>query len=62
MLTTGQLVFAGLFIITFIIVMFFSYKKDEKMHLKNYKGVVWILIAFVLFILFLFFFKYFLKN
>ena len=62
MLSTGQLIFALTFICVFITVMFFSYKKDKKLHLKNYKGVVWILIAFSTFIISLFLIKFFLKN
>jgi len=42
MFSSGQLIFAGLFVIVFVAVIIFSYKKDKKLHLKNYKGVKWI--------------------
>ncbi|RDY60919.1 hypothetical protein DX873_01710 [Flagellimonas nanhaiensis] len=62
MFSTGQLIFAALFAIVFIGVMVLSYKKDKKMHKKNYKGVIWILISFAAFIIILFVIKHFLKN
>nr|WP_242527941.1 hypothetical protein [Muricauda sp. CAU 1633] len=62
MFSTGQLIFAALFLIVFIAIISFSYKKDKKLHKKNYKGVLWILVSFVTFIIILFLIKYFLKN
>ena len=62
MFTRGQLLFGCLFALTFILVIFFSYKKDKKVHLKNYKGSFWVLIAFIIFVSFLVLIKYFLKN
>ncbi len=62
MFSTGQLVFAILFIIAFAGVMVYTYKKDSKMHLKNYKGVKWVGIFFIIFIITLFFIKYLTKN
>ena len=62
MFSTGQLVFAILFIIAFIILMIISYRKDTKLHQRNYKGAKWVLISFVIFIIVLFLIKYFLKN
>ena len=62
MFSTGQMIFAALFAIAFIVVIILSYKKDKKMHKKNYKGVVWILISFAAFIIILFVIKHFLKN
>jgi cytochrome bd-type quinol oxidase subunit 1 len=62
MFSTGQLIFAILFFIAFVIVIIFSYKKDKKLHKKNYKGSVWILVSFAIFILLLFLIKHFLKN
>ena len=53
MFSTGQIVFGILFAIAFIIVIFFMYKKDRKLHKRYYKGVVWILIAFIAFIAFI---------
>ncbi len=62
MFSTGQLVFAGFFVVAFILLMIFSYRKDKKMHAKNYKGVKWVGIVFATFIIFLFVIKYLLKN
>ncbi|MEM8847126.1 MAG: hypothetical protein AAGD17_08505, partial [Bacteroidota bacterium] len=60
MFSSGQLIFASLFVVAFIGVMIFSYRKDKKLHTKNYKGVIWILFSFMIFVVFLFLIKYFL--
>jgi hypothetical protein len=57
MFSKGQLIFAVIFLISFITIMVLSYKKDIKIHKSYYKGSIWILIAFLLFIGFLFFIK-----
>ncbi|WP_089665318.1 hypothetical protein [Gramella sp. MAR_2010_147] len=57
MFSTGQLIFAGLFLVSFIIVMFFSYRKDKSLHKKYYKGSLYVLAGFIIFILLLFFIK-----
>ncbi len=62
MFSTGQVIFALLFIILFTILIIKSYKQDKKLHLKNYKGVQWVAIGFVVFIIILFCIKFFLKN
>ncbi|MCR9225924.1 MAG: hypothetical protein NXH90_00685 [Flavobacteriaceae bacterium] len=62
MFTTGQVIFAALFFIVFVAIIASSYRKDKKLHKKNYKGVIWILASFITFILILFLIKYFLKN
>jgi len=62
MFSTGQIVFAILFAISFIVIIIFAYRKDLKLHKKNYKGVKWVGIFFVIFLLTLFIIKYFLKN
>ncbi len=62
MFSTGQLIFAAFFILAFSIVLVFSYKKDKNLHRKNYKGVKWVGIVFVLFVIILFGLKYLLKN
>ncbi len=62
MFSTGQLIFAALFILVFAFVLIISYQKDKNLHRKNYKGVKWIGIAFVLFLIILFGLKYLLKN
>ncbi|MEO1030598.1 hypothetical protein [Winogradskyella sp.] len=50
MFSTGQLIFAILFFIAFVIAIAYQYRKDKKVHKAYYKGTVWILIAFVGFI------------
>ena len=62
MFSTGQLIFAALFFIAFVVIIAFSYRKDKKLHKKNYQGVIWILLSFIIFIIILFIIKYFLKN
>ena len=62
MFSTGQIVFAILFIVVFAIIVFFSYKKDNKLHLKNYQGVKWVGVFFLIFLFILFCIKYLLKN
>ncbi|WP_408024454.1 hypothetical protein [Tenacibaculum sediminilitoris] len=56
MFTTGRIIFASLFVIAFIILMFFSYKKDAKNNKKHYQNAaiyVAIGIAVVIALLFL---------
>ena len=62
MFTTGQWIFAGLFVLVFAYILFRSYKRDRKLHEKNYKGVAWVGAVFVIFIIILFFLKYLLRN
>lgn len=57
MFTTGQLVFAGFFVVAFIIAMVIAYRKDKALHQLFYKGNYKILLAFIAFILFLFVIK-----
>lgn len=62
MFTTGQLIFAALFFIAFVVIIVFSYRKDVKLHRKYYKGTLYILLGFLLFIGLLFVIKTFLKG
>ncbi len=62
MFSTGQIIFAALFFIAFVVIIAFTYRKDKKLHKKNYKGVIWILASFITFIIILFLIKYSLKN
>nr|WP_246200183.1 hypothetical protein [Maribacter luteus] len=62
MFSTGQLIFAILFIIVFAIIITGTYKKDKKLHNKNYKGVKWVGIIFIIFLTILFIIKFLLKN
>lgn len=50
MFSNGQIVFGVLFAITFIVILFFAYRKDIKIHRRFYKGTIWVLIAFIAFI------------
>jgi len=38
MFTNGQLIFAGFFIVAFIALMIWSYRKDFQNHRKHYKN------------------------
>lgn len=62
MFSSGQIIFAILFAISFLVIIVYSYRKDLKLHQKNYKGVKWVGIFFIIFLLILFFIKYYLKN
>ncbi|MDF4202356.1 hypothetical protein PXD56_05305 [Maribacter sp. SA7] len=62
MFSTGQIIFAILFAVVFAIIIVFSYRKDLKLHQKNFKGVKWIGVFFTLFIILLLFIKFFLKE
>ena len=61
MFSTGQLIFAALFVVVFAIIIGISYKKDKKLHKKNYQGVKWVGIFFTIFIIILVAIKYLLK-
>jgi len=60
MFSTGQIIFAIIFAISFIVFIVFSYRKDAKLHKLHYKGSLWVLIGFLLFIAILFAIKFFL--
>ncbi len=62
MFSQGQMIFAGLFLVTFIIVAIFVYRKDKRLHKVHYKGSYKVLIGFLLFIGFLFVIKGYLKH
>ncbi|MCC4214311.1 hypothetical protein LLW17_16400 [Leeuwenhoekiella sp. Mr9] len=62
MFSTGQIIFALLFFVSFVIFVSFSYKKDRKLHRKEYKGSFWVLIGFIAFVLILFVIKLYLKE
>ena len=61
MFSSGQLIFAACFVIAFIALMIYSYRKDIKLHRKYYKGSLYILIGFIIFIILLFALKTYLK-
>ncbi len=62
MFSTGQLVFALIFFIIFIFVIFISYRGDKKLHKKYYKGSFWVLVGFIIFVVFLMLLKTYLKH
>jgi len=62
MFTTGQVIFAICFIIVFVGVMIYVYRKDLPLHKQHYKGSYWVLIGFLAFVGFLFIIKNFLKE
>ena len=62
MFSKGQWIFAGLFLVAFIITMIYAYGKDKNLHNKFYKGNYKILIGFLLFIAFLFFIKVYFRH
>jgi len=61
MFSTGQLIFAVLFFIAFVIVMVYSYRKDIALHKKYYSGSIYVLAGFIIFILLLFLLKEYLR-
>lgn len=62
MFTIGQLVFAALFFVAFVLILAFSYRGDKKLHKKQYKGSLWVLVGFIVFIAFLLFIKAYFKQ
>jgi hypothetical protein len=62
MFSKGQLIFAALFFVSFVIAISYSYRKDILVHQKTYKGSYKILIGFIVFILLLFIIKIFFKH
>ncbi|WP_317191410.1 hypothetical protein, partial [Flavobacterium psychrophilum] len=62
MFSSGQLLFAAIFAISFIVIMIFAYRKDLKIHKQYYKGSLWILVGFIIFISFLFIIKSLMKE
>ena len=62
MFSQGQLIFAVIFAISFVIIMVFAYRKDLKIHKTYYKGSFWILLSFFIFIGILFLIKTLIKE
>jgi uncharacterized membrane protein YtjA (UPF0391 family) len=56
MFTTGKIIFAGLFVVVFIIAMFWSYQKDKQINKIHFKGASKTLFYIVLVIGLLFLF------
>jgi len=61
MFSPGQIVFALLFILVFVLVMIRMYRKDRQWLGKQYQGTGWILVVFIGFIALLLLLKYFLR-
>lgn len=59
MFTSGQLIFAALFVIVFTSLIVIMYRKDAKGHRIHYAGTYKILIGFILAIIALFMIKVF---
>jgi uncharacterized membrane protein len=62
MFSQGQLIFAVLFLIAFVIAVSYSYRKDIVIHRNFYKGNYKVLIGFLIFIGLLFVIKIFFKH
>ena len=62
MFTTGQWIFAALFLLAFVIAAYYAYGKDKALHQKVYKGSYKILIGFIIFIIMLFVIKFTMKH
>ncbi|MBU86527.1 MAG: hypothetical protein CMC53_00365 [Flavobacteriaceae bacterium] len=50
MFSTGQIMFAILFFLSFLVLVIFSYKKDLKGLKGIYSGVKWVIFGFIIFI------------
>jgi len=62
MFSQGQLIFAVVFLISFVIAAIVMYRKDAGLHKIMYKGSYRVLIVFLLFIGLLFAVKIFMKR
>ncbi len=62
MFSTGQLGFAIFFVIAFIAIIIYSYRKDLPLHKKYYKGSYRVLLGFLVFIALLVAAKFVLKS
>ena len=62
MFSQGQLIFAVIFFVSFVIAMVYAYRKDKVLHKKFYRGNYKVLIGFIVFIGLLFVIKLYLKH
>lgn len=62
MFSQGQLIFAVIFVVVFVISAVFVYRKDAALHKVFYAGSYRILIGFLVFIALLFVIKFYLKK
>ncbi|EDP94360.1 hypothetical protein KAOT1_09936 [Kordia algicida OT-1] len=51
MFSSGQIIFAAFFVIIFVAIMIYAYRKDLQLHKRYYKGSLRILLVFILFII-----------
>jgi len=62
MFSKGQFLFALFFVIAFVALIIFAYRKDSKNHKVHYQGSIKIFIAFILTIGILFLIKFLTQN
>ncbi|OSY87380.1 membrane protein [Tenacibaculum holothuriorum] len=63
MFTTGRIIFASFFVIAFLALMIFSYKKDAKNNKKYYQnGALYVAIGIITVIALLFLSKFLIKG
>lgn len=62
MFSKGQFLFALFFVIAFVALIIFAYRKDSKNHKVHYEGSIKIFIAFILTIGILFLIKFLTQN
>ena len=62
MFSTDQWIFAAIFLIAFIVILVFSYRKDLRQNRTYFKNAIWILVGFIVFILLILVLKLLLKN
>lgn len=62
MFSQGQVIFAAIFVVFFIISLIYSYQKENILHKQFYKGNYKILLGFLVFIGLLFVIKIYFKH
>lgn len=62
MFSQGQLIFAIIAIILFVVLMIFSYRGDKKRNKVYFKNSYVVLITFILFVGFLIFLKFYFRG
>jgi len=62
MFTTNQLIFALFFVVAFVAITIYSYRKDKKRDKGYFKGSFWILVGFLVFVGLLIAVKVYLKG
>ena len=50
MFSTGQLIFAIFFIVSFTLVVIYSYRMDKQKSKHYFKGSFWVLVGFLIFV------------